>query len=95
LQNDILDLYEEDIPHLIGNTDAYSSIKLSFGEAVKNNYKRVTDTTSNFKNIISSDIGYAYARTLAGPEYILELYEVVIAKNKKIIAAINKEYDLK
>jgi hypothetical protein len=55
----------------------------------------VTDTTSNFKEIISSNQGFAHARTLANTSEIIELYEVVIAKNKKIIAAINKEYNLK
>lgn len=95
LQNDILDLYEEDIPHLVGNTDSYSKNKIEFGVFIKNNYKRITDTTSNFKQIISSDMGFAHARTLSNTAEIIDLYNVVITKNKKIIAAINKEYDLK
>jgi hypothetical protein len=95
LQNDILDLYEEDIPHLIGNTDMYTKSKLEFASSIKNSIARITDSTTNFKDIISSDKGFAHARTLSSTDEIIELYAVVIAKNKKIIAAINKEYDLK
>jgi Family of unknown function (DUF6090) len=95
LQNDILDLYEEDIPHLIGNTNMYSKSKLDFFSFIKENVKRLTDSSTNFKQVISSDKGFAHARSLANTDEILELYEVVIAKNKKIIVAINKEYDLK
>jgi hypothetical protein len=94
LQNDILDLYEEDIPHLIGNTNAYTKNKLEFASFIKDNIIRVTDTSSNFKEIISSNGGFAHARTLSNTSEIIELYEVVIAKNKKIIAAIKKAYNL-
>jgi Family of unknown function (DUF6090) len=95
LQNDILDLYEEDIPHLIGNTNMYSKSKLDFFSFIKENVIRLTDSSTNFKQIIASDQGFAHARTLSSTDEIIELYAVVIAKNKKIIAAINKEYDLK
>ena len=95
LQNDILDLYEEDIPHLIGNTDLYTNNKLAFFSFIKKNTKRVTDSTTNFKEIISSGESFAYARALSHTEGIIEIYDMVIAKNKKIIEAINKEYDLK
>jgi hypothetical protein len=94
LQNDILDLYEEDIPHLIGNTNAYTKNKLEFASFIKDNIIRVTDTSSNFKEIISSNRGFAHAKTLSNTSEIIELYEVVIAKNKKIIAAIKKAYNL-
>jgi hypothetical protein len=95
LQNDILDLYEEDIPHLIGNTDLYSKSKIEFTSFVRDNLIRTTDSTTNYKANLSSDKGFAYARQLAYTDEIIELYDVVIKKNKKIIEAINKEYDLK
>jgi hypothetical protein len=95
LQNDILDLYEEDIPHLISNTNIYSKIKLEYASFIRDNIKRETDSTTNFIKIVSSDKGFSYARQLSGTKEIIELYNIVIDKNKKIIAAINKEYDLK
>jgi hypothetical protein len=95
LQNDILDLYEEDIPHLIMNTNLYSKNKIEYGAFIRDNLIRETDSTTNFKKLIISDRGFAYARQLAQTTEIVELYNVVIDKNKKIIAAINKEYDLK
>ncbi len=95
LQNDILDLYEEDIPNLLGNTNFYTGKKNIFFDDINRNYKRVTDSTSNLKNILGSDIGFSYGRTLSNTAEIVELYDVVIAKNKKIIAAINKEYQIK
>jgi hypothetical protein len=95
LQNDILDLYEEDIPHLIGNTNVYSDGKLEFATFIKENITRITDTTTNIKTLMSSNKAFSQARILAGTDGIIELYNVVIAKNKKITAAINKEYDLK
>jgi Family of unknown function (DUF6090) len=95
LQNDILDLYEEDIPHLLSNTDAFTKNKLEFGYFIKNNLIRVTDSTTNFKVIINSDKGFAHARPLSSTQEIVEAYNVVITKNKKIIAVINKQYNLK
>ncbi len=37
LQNDILDLYEEDIPHFIGNTNANTKNQLEFASFIKDN----------------------------------------------------------
>jgi Family of unknown function (DUF6090) len=95
LQNDILDLYEEDIPHLIGNTDLYSKSKIEFTSFVRDNLIRTTDSTTNYRANLSSDRSFAYARQLSYTNEIIELYDVVIKKNKKIIDAINKEYHLK
>lgn len=94
LQNDILDLYEEDIPHFIGNTNANTKNQLEFASFIKDNVIWVTNSTANFKQIISTNKSFAHARVLASKEEIVGLYDVVIAKNKKI-AAINKEKYLK
>jgi Family of unknown function (DUF6090) len=95
LQNDILDLYEENIPQVVANTDYYNKIKYDFLQVSNENLKRITDTSTNFKTFVSSDIGFAHARMLAYTSNVVQLYKAVLAKHKKIITAINKQYDLK
>jgi Family of unknown function (DUF6090) len=95
LQNDILDLYEENIPQVIANTDYYNKIKYDFLKVSNENLKRITDTSTNFKTFVTSDIGFAHARMLAYTSNVVQLYKAVLAKHKKIITAINKQYDLK
>ncbi len=94
LQNDILDLYVEDIPYLIVNTDSYTKRKNQLFEEVNKNSKRVTDSTNNIRMILSSDVVFSRATSLAYTANIIELYDIVINKNKKIIDAINKEYNI-
>src|SRR6266700_723267 len=52
LQNDIMDLYEEDIPALLHSTDSYIRIKTIFFDLLNKNTKRLTDSTDNMIEII-------------------------------------------
>jgi hypothetical protein len=95
LQNDIMDVYQEDIPVLLLNTKYYINNKQRLGEFVNKNLKRVTDSTSNFRNIIVTDEGRNICNFLSNTDQITQRYDICINKMKKIIAEINKEYNLK
>ena len=48
LQNDIMDLYQENIPALQASSSGYNSWKINFITYVIQNQKRLTDSTNNF-----------------------------------------------
>ena len=48
LQNDIMDLYQENIPALLASTDNYVGRKNQFFDFTIKNRKQLTDSTSNF-----------------------------------------------
>jgi hypothetical protein len=92
LQNDIMDLYEEDIPALLHSTDAYIRIKTMFFDLLIKNTKRLTDSTDNMIDIIKTDESFNLCRALGYPVQVLERYDQCILLMKKIIARIDKEY---
>ncbi|MEJ0080813.1 MAG: DUF6090 family protein [Puia sp.] len=92
LQNDIMDLYEEDIPMLLHSTDAYIRIKNMFFDLLNKNTKRLTDSTDNMIDVIKSDESFNLCRSLSSPAQVLERYDLCIQLMKRIIARIDKEY---
>ncbi len=93
LQNDIMDLYEENIPTLLHSTDAYVRIKNMFFDLLVKNTKRLTDSTDNMIEVIKSDEAFNLYRPLSSPVQVLERYDLCIQLMEKIIAEIDKEYN--
>jgi hypothetical protein len=94
LQNDIMDLYQEDIVSLLTSTNGYTSYKRKFFDYVDANMKRLTDSTTNMSTVLTRDEAQNICLKLKSPREVLERYDKCIAKMKKIIAEINKEYNL-
>ena len=93
LQNDIMDLYEEDIPMLLASTTTYNNTKMQFLEFLIKNEKRVTDSTKNTVNILSEDEAFNLSRALSTPDQTLERYQMCMDLMHKIIGEIDKEYN--
>jgi hypothetical protein len=94
LQNDILDLYQEDIVTLLSSTDSYILHKRKFFDYVTKNRRRLTDSTTNLTAILGEDEAYNFAFALSSPTEVLDRYDRCIAKMKKIITEIDAEYHL-
>lgn len=92
LQNDILDLYQEDIPSLLSSTDDYIQRKAKFINYVSDNKVKETDSTTNFYKLLATEKCYSYTQQLLGVEEIIERYDICIKRMKKISLEINKQY---
>ena len=93
LQNDIMDLYEEDIPALLHSTDSYIRIKTMFFDLMTKNAKRLSDSTDNRIEVIKSDESYNLCLPLSSPAQVLERYDQCVHLMERIIARIDKEYN--
>jgi len=93
LQNNIMDLYQENIPNLINSTNFYTSKKQSLFEYVALNRKRLTDSTTNLATLLSSDPAYNFCVPLTFVQEILDRYDTCIHKMNVIIRDINKQYE--
>ncbi|MGE5109186.1 MAG: hypothetical protein ACM3H8_16730 [Sphingobacteriales bacterium] len=96
LQNDIMDVYQENIPILISSTDFYNVKKQKLAEYIYANQKRVTDSTTNLFTILASDHAFNISNTLIlnYVNEVIDRYDICINKMKLIIDEINKEYGL-
>jgi hypothetical protein len=92
LQNDILDLYQEDIPSLLNATNSYNTRKDAFFRYVVDIMKRNPDGSNNLVQILNTDKAVNITTTLAFTQEILSRFDAVINKSKKILAAIDHEY---
>jgi hypothetical protein len=92
LQNDIMDLYEENIPALLHSTDAYIRIKTMFFDLLIKNTKRLTDSTDNMIQVLKTDESFNLCRALGNPAQVLERYDQCIQLMEKIITQIDREY---
>jgi Family of unknown function (DUF6090) len=93
LQNDIMDLYEENIPALLNSTYGYIRIKTIFFDLLAKNTKRLTDSTDNMIEVIKTDESFNLSRPLSSPAQVLERYDQCIQLMERIIARIDKEYN--
>ena len=93
LQNNIMDLYQEDIPNLINSTNFYTSKKQGLFEYANMNRKRVTDSSSNLVSVLSSDPAYNICMSLTFVQEILDRYDTCINKMNTIIGDINKQHE--
>jgi hypothetical protein len=93
LQNDIMDLYEEDIPALLMSTGSYNTFKQEFFELILEDTKRLTDSTGNMIEVLRSDEVFNFAKSLSTPVQVIERYDRCIQQMKKIISEIDNEYN--
>ncbi len=95
LQNDIMDVYQENIPSLLTSTGSYVKIKDELSSYIRKTKKRVTDSTNNLVSILLTEEGRNYSLNLSSTDYIVERYAKCIEKMKSIIDKIEKIYALK
>jgi hypothetical protein len=92
LQNNIMDLYQENIPSLILSTNAYSARKQQLFEYLIKDSKRLTDSSTNLLSVLSSDQVYSICKPLTFIREITNRYDSCISKARAIINEIDKEY---
>jgi len=92
LQNNIMDLYQEDIPILISSTDFYTSKKQRLFDYIDATRKRITDSTSNLVDVLATDQAYNICHSLVSVQEILNRYDTCITKMKAVINDIEKQY---
>lgn len=93
LQNDIMDLYQENIPSLLASTDAYLRWKSELFEFGVKNRRRITDSTTNITTILRTDEAQNLCGFLGNSTEIIDRYNVCINKMKAIVAEIENEYN--
>jgi hypothetical protein len=94
LQNDIMDLYQEDIPSLLKSTDAYVLQKNKLFDFGLKNRKRISDSTNNLPAILLEDEAQNFAGLLANTREITDRYDICINKMKAIARIIETDYKL-
>ena len=92
LQNNIMDLYQEDIPTLLASTNAYTTRKLKLFDYIAANTKRITDTTINLPAVLASEQGFNLCMGLTFIDEILNRYDTCINKMQTITSEINRDY---
>ena len=95
LQNNIMDLYQENIPNLIVSTSFYTTKKQRLFEYINATKKRLTDSTDNLLTVMASDQAFNMCSALTSVSEILTRYDTCVYKMKTIIDEINKEYGIK
>jgi hypothetical protein len=93
LQNNIMDLYQENIPNLINSTNFYTTKKQGLFEYVALNRKRLTDSTTNLVSVLSTDPAYNMCTSLTFVQEIIVRYDTCINKMNMIIRDISKAYN--
>ena len=93
LQNNIMDLYQENIPNLLLSTNFYTSKKQNLFDYVAMNRKRTSDSTTNLIKVLETDPAYNFCSTLTFTEEIIARYDTCINKMNIIIRDIDKAYD--
>ncbi|HEV7783423.1 MAG TPA: DUF6090 family protein [Chitinophagaceae bacterium] len=92
LQNNIMDLYQEDIPNVIVSTNSYTQKKQRLFDYLATNRKRITDSTDNFATVMGSDHAHNISKNLSYVGEIIQRYDTCISKMKAIIKGIEEEY---
>jgi len=92
LQNNIMDLYQEDMPMVLLSSNAYGGRKRQFQDYVYHNKKRLTDSTNNLTELLKTDQAINFSTDLIYTGEIVERYDTCIKKIKLIIEEIDKEY---
>lgn len=92
LQNDIMDLYQENIPSLLASTDVYIETKNQLFTFGYKNRKRITDSTTNLTTILLADEAQNLSASLANTDEIIERYTTCIEKMQHILTQIDAAY---
>ena len=92
LQNNILDLYQEDIPSLLASTNSYTKRKEILWQFMIDNMKLDKDGNGNMAEILNTDKGKIICRNLLYTGEILDRYDTVIIKSQRIISLIDTDF---
>jgi hypothetical protein len=92
LQNDILDLYQENIPALLASTSNYINYKNILFQYLQKTLHRTTDSTNNLSEVLNTEEAHNISKVLSFTNEITGRYDATIEKMKKIIAEVEKEY---
>jgi hypothetical protein len=92
LQNDIMDLYEEDIPNLLASTKMYINDKMKLFDVGFKYQTRLNDSTANHLEFWTMDEVNNISVSLASPGQVIDRYGICIDLMEKIIGEIEKEY---
>ncbi|RYG33308.1 MAG: hypothetical protein EOO01_33365 [Chitinophagaceae bacterium] len=92
LQNEIMNLYQEEIPSLVVYTNFYSAQKAAIALYFDQHLTRTSDSTNNMLELFSKDEAFNKAEDLTQVRSIVSQYDKCIATMKRIIALIKKEY---
>jgi hypothetical protein len=94
LLNDILDLYQEKIPHLIMQTNGFSNFKRErLSPYMDTHLIRYPDGTNNMKELISAPVFRNYMSRYGYVPSIIEPYQQVMEQCRLIIRKIEKQYE--
>ena len=94
LQNDIMDLYQENIPSLLSSADSYISRKNQLRDFSIKNRKKITDSTTNISTILVTDEAQNLSGYLANTTEIMDRYDTCINKMKTIVTEIANKYGI-
>lgn len=90
LQNDIMDLYQEEIPSLINSTSSYTDLKKQLWQYIYKNHKHLNASTTNIAEILVKDEAQNICKGLSNVNQTIERYNKCITKMKKIITRIDQ-----
>ena len=77
LQNNLMDLYQENIPQLLSSSDTYIQTKNEWFDFLIKNTRNVTDSTTNLQTILLTDEAQNLCGFLANTSEIINRYNVV------------------
>lgn len=92
LQNEILDLYQENIPFLITQTDFHNTAKRKLNNFFNDHLKRSSTTTDNFMELLMSERVYNEGGDLSQTRNIVDQYTKCIKNIDQINKLIDEEY---
>jgi hypothetical protein len=95
LQNDIVELYQGIIPSILASTNSYNQRKEALFTFFNQNLKRTGKGTNNLVEVLANNEAINICSTLTYVKEINTRYKSAIKRSKKIIAEIDKDYDLK
>lgn len=92
IENDILDLYQENIPSLLASTSNYINHKKVLFQYLQKTLHRTTDSTDNLTEVLNTEEAHNISQALSFTGEITGRYDATISKMKKIIDEIEQEY---
>jgi hypothetical protein len=92
LQNNILDLYQENIPSLLSSTSNYINHKNVLFQYLQKTLHRTSDSTNNLIEVLNTEEAHNISQVLSFTNEITGRYDATIDKMKKITTEIEEEY---
>ncbi|MCW2950739.1 MAG: hypothetical protein JWN41_1752 [Thermoleophilia bacterium] len=92
LQNDIMDLYQENIPQLLAVTRNYIEQKNRLQAYMQVLHRRLSDSTTNIAEVLNTEEAHNICGMLTVTGEITARYKKAVQKMEKIIATIDQHY---